>query len=131
MCGPTARPSWCWASERALARASVYLPRRYRPAPGPIWLGSWTARAAKLAGYINGSPDGTVKIPAAFDGPLDVEGHDLKIPGASKPFTGLFDDLWIYHRELTDAQVKEKWEQEREHRTSVAFRPVERGSAGD
>ncbi|HIE51460.1 MAG TPA: methyltransferase domain-containing protein [Armatimonadetes bacterium] len=75
--------------------------------------------------YINGELDSTTRIPPTLKGSLSVEGRDLRIPSTFKPFAGLFDELKIYRRALTDAEVKQSYEREKNNRTSVEFRVVD------
>ena len=72
--------------------------------------------------YINGAPDGTARIPGKLTGSLSVEGKDLMIPSARKPFVGLIDELKLYRRALADAEVKADWQREHAKRTSAAWR---------
>ncbi len=72
--------------------------------------------------YVNGRPDGRTTIPPQLTGSLSVEGKDLMIPSAHKPFVGLLDELRLYRRPLTDAEAKAWYEKEGPLRTSVAYR---------
>ena len=56
--------------------------------------------------YANGKLDATTAIPATLTGSLSVEGKDLQIPSTPRPVHGLFDELRIYTRALTDVEVK-------------------------
>jgi len=75
-----------------------------------------------VACHLNGHPDSTTKIPPKLTASLSVEGRDLMIPSAHKPFAGLFDDLLLYRRTLTAAEVKARYEKEKGRRTSVTYR---------
>ncbi len=66
-----------------------------------------------VACHINGHPDSTTKIPPTLTASLSVEGKDLMIPSAHKPFAGLFDNLRLYRRVLTPAEVKALYEKEK------------------
>jgi hypothetical protein len=55
--------------------------------------------------YLDGRLDSSKPIPTVFTGALDVPGRALCIPSSHKPFTGLIDELGIYHRALADAEV--------------------------
>jgi hypothetical protein len=69
--------------------------------------------------YINGRPDSTTPIPPSLTGSLSVKGKDLRIPSVHKPFAGLFDDLRLYRRTLTAAEVKAQYDKAKAARTSV------------
>ena len=79
----------------------------------PLAKGGWTHVAfvvdrvgRRVYGYIDGKGDRDMAIPAKLTGSLSVEGKDLRIPSNHKPFTGLFDELRIYRRTLSSAEVK-------------------------
>ncbi|MGQ9732028.1 MAG: LamG domain-containing protein [Candidatus Zipacnadales bacterium] len=71
--------------------------------------------------YLNGTLDSTTEIPATLDGSLSVEGADLLIPSAYKTFVGLFDELRIYQKALSEAEIKAAYEAEQPTRTSVEY----------
>ena len=71
--------------------------------------------------YVDGALDSTTAIPETLNGSLSVEGVDLMTPSAHKPFVGLFDELMIYQRALTDAEVKADYDSERPNRSSVGY----------
>jgi len=71
--------------------------------------------------YLNGMLDTKTPIPPALTGDLNVENKDLMIPSSFKPLAGLFDELKIFRRPLTDAQVQASYRREEENRTSVTF----------
>ena len=71
--------------------------------------------------YVNGALDSTTEIPETLTGNLSVEGVDLRIPSAHKPFAGLFDELRIYRRTLTAEEARKAYEGERKGRESVEF----------
>jgi hypothetical protein len=60
--------------------------------------------------YLDGKLDTTTTIPPTLSGSLSVEGKDLRIPSAHKPFAGRVDELKIYRRALTSADVKACYE---------------------
>lgn len=66
--------------------------------------------------YLNGALDRTVELPAAFTGPLDVAGKDLSIGSRWQPFVGLLDELRIYRRALSAAEIRTLWEEQRANR---------------
>jgi len=71
--------------------------------------------------YVNGALDSTTEIPDTLTGSLSVEGVDLRIPSAHKPFAGLFDELRIHRRTLTADEARKAYEGERRGRGSVEF----------
>ncbi|MFQ6133411.1 MAG: PQQ-binding-like beta-propeller repeat protein, partial [Armatimonadota bacterium] len=81
-------------------------------------------KGAAVRCYVNGALDSTTPIPATLTGSLSVQGTDLVVPSAHKPFVGLFDELRIYKRALTADEVEARWESERPRRSSVSFRDV-------
>ena len=104
-----------------------------RPVPEtPLSTVAWTHVAyvidreqAEVRCYFNGTLDLRTPIPPAMTGSLSVEGTDLMIPSSYKPFAGLFDELKIFRRPLTDAQVQASYQREEKNRTSVAFEYAE------
>jgi outer membrane protein assembly factor BamB len=78
----------------------------------PLARGGWSSLVYVVARgqgavhcYLDGRLDSTKPIPAAFAGALDVPGRNLYLPSSHKPFAGLLDELRVYHRALTDAEV--------------------------
>jgi len=97
----------------------------------PLVKGQWNHIAftvdrknAVVKCYMNGKLDRTTKIPPTLTGSLSIEGKDLRIP-ENRPFVGLFDELKIYNRVLTDAEVAQSYDKEKSNRTSVGFEYVE------
>jgi hypothetical protein len=93
--------------------------------------GAWThlafvvdRPAREVRWYVNGALDSTTEIPATLTGSLSIEGIDLRIPSSYKPFAGLFDDLTIYKRTLSAAEVKAAYEAETPRRGSVKYEPA-------
>lgn len=81
-------------------------------------------KGAEVACYVNGTLDSTTEMPPTLTGSLSVEGVDLRIPSAYKPFVGLFDELKLYKRALTEAEIKASYETERPNRSSVSFKHI-------
>jgi len=77
--------------------------------------------ARQVRWYVNGTLDGTTEIPPTLTGSLSIEGIDLRIPSSYKPFAGLFDELTIYQRTLTDAEIQAAYESEKPKRGSVRY----------
>ena len=80
---------------------------------------------AEVRCFLNGTLDTRTSIPPSLTGSLSVENADLKIPSLHKPFAGLFDELKIFRRSLTDAQVQASHGREERNRTSTALRYAE------
>ncbi len=83
----------------------------------PLPLNAWSHLAYVVARsrgevrcYLNGRPNGTLKIPEDFHASADVAGQPLRIPSSHKPFRGLFDELRVYKRALTEDEVKRLFE---------------------
>ncbi len=76
--------------------------------------------------YVNGALDNTTAIPDSLDGALDVEGADLRIPSAHKPYTGLFDELRIYKRVLSSEEIAARYLSEAPTRGSVEYQETVR-----
>ena len=74
--------------------------------------------------YFNGALDSAQKIPPTFTGPLDVDGADLSLGSTWHPFIGLLDEVKIYKRVLTPAEIKASHDKEKANRTSAAFELV-------
>ena len=74
---------------------------------------------------MNGALDSETRIPASFTGSLSVEGRDLTIPSAFKPFTGLLDELRIYRRALGSEEIRARCDGEVKKRADAAFESVE------
>jgi outer membrane protein assembly factor BamB len=75
--------------------------------------------AREVRCYIDGALDGTTAIPPQLTAALDVKGHDLMMPARHRPFVGLVDELRIYHRALTPADVARIHDDERAGRTGA------------
>ncbi len=75
------------------------------------------AREARC--YIDGAPDGVTAIPAELTAALDVKGHDLVMPSQHRPFVGLVDEVRVYHRALTAADVARIHAKERDGRSGA------------
>lgn len=75
--------------------------------------------------YLDGALDCTREIPATFTGPVDVVGKDLTIGSNWHPFVGLLDEVRIYKRALTEAEIKATYEREKGQRTSAEYKLVE------
>ena len=61
------------------------------------------------------------RFPPQLTGSLSVKGQDLMIPSGHKPFVGLFDELRLYRRTVTAAEVKAQYEKQKPNRTSVTY----------
>ena len=93
---------------------------------------SWTHLAyvvdrdhAKVQCYLNGALDSETPIPTSFRGSLSVEGKDLLIPTAFRPFSGLLDELRIYRRTLGPEEIRSRYNDEVKDRADTAFEYVE------
>jgi sialidase-1 len=75
--------------------------------------------------YFNGRLDSMQDIPSAFVGALDVAGRALSIGSSWQPFVGLLDEVKIYKRALTDAEIEASYEMERGNRTDTTYELVE------
>ncbi len=75
--------------------------------------------------YFNGTQDSAQDIPAAFTGALDVAGGDLTIGSNWQPFVGLLDEVRIYQRALSPAEITASYEKEKDARASAAYERVE------
>ena len=53
---------------------------------------------------------------------LSVKGKDLRVPSTHKPFAGLFDELRLYRRALTDTEVQAIHGKDRAKRASADYR---------
>lgn len=71
--------------------------------------------------FVNGALDSITKIPATLTGSLSVEGADLRIPSAYKPLEGLFDELRIYRRTLSDSEVRAAYTSGKGRHSSVQY----------
>ena len=80
---------------------------------------------AEVRCYLNGTLDTRTPVPPEFTGSLSVENVDLKIPSSHKPFAGLFDELKIFRRPVTAAQVQASYRREEKNRTTVEFQYAE------
>ncbi len=74
----------------------------------------------QVACFINGEKDSETAIPRTLTAGLSVEGRDLRIPSAHKPFAGLFDELRIYKRALADDEVQAIVEEDKAGRLPAA-----------
>ncbi len=99
---------------------------------GTIPKDTWTHLAividrtgSKTKYYFNGRLDSTQDIPSAFAGPLDVAGGALSLGSSWQPFVGLLDEVKIYKRALTGAEIKASYEHERGNRTDATYTLVE------
>jgi len=81
-------------------------------------------KAAQVTSYINGAADKVTKIPAPLTGGLSVAGKDLRIPSLHKPFRGFFDELKLYRRTLTPAEVKADFDREKPRRKTATATPA-------
>jgi len=61
----------------------------------------------------------------AFTGALDVAGSDLSIGSSWQPFVGLLDEVKIYRRALSLAEIQAGYNQQRAARGSAAYEVVE------
>jgi len=75
--------------------------------------------------YLNGVLDCTRNLPSSFTGPLDVPGKELTIGSTWHPFIGLLDEVRIFKRALTDAEIQATYEREKGTRTSTEYQVVE------
>lgn len=50
---------------------------------------------------------------------MSVEGADVQIPSTFKPFVGLFHELKVYRRALSDAEIRQSHEKEKGHRVDT------------
>jgi hypothetical protein len=96
---------------------------------GSLSKGGWTHVAfvvdrnrRQVRCHLNGALESTTTIPPALAGDLNVEGKDLRIPSSYKPYSGLFDELKIYHRALEPAEIQASFERERKNRFSPGIR---------
>ncbi len=71
--------------------------------------------------YFNGKLDSSATIPDAFTGSLDVEGRPLSIGSSWQPFIGLLDEVKIFRRALTGAEIEADYESEKTARGSTDF----------
>ena len=86
----------------------------------PVPLNAWSHLAyvvdrtnQSVRCFVNGQLEGTTEIPASLsDATFDVKGTDLRIPSAHKSFHGLLDELKIYHRALSDSEIKTSYKQQ-------------------
>jgi len=79
----------------------------------------------KISYYLNGSLASVLDLPASFSGALDVAGHDLSLGSSWHPYVGLLDEVRIYKRALTAAQIKADYEHEKARRVSTEYKVVE------
>ncbi|MBM3498236.1 MAG: hypothetical protein FJX74_06150, partial [Armatimonadetes bacterium] len=119
---------WWVINLLADGRAELVLGERNEPGKsvrpttkGTLPTDAWTHlvfvvdRPARQVGwYVNGILDSLTEIPATLTGSLSVEGVDLRIPSAHKPFAGLLDDLTIHKRALTEAEIAAAYATQRE-----------------
>ncbi|MBM3498083.1 MAG: LamG domain-containing protein, partial [Armatimonadetes bacterium] len=70
--------------------------------------------------YLNGLPDCSRPLPAAFTGNLNMAGKSFTT-GGWQPFIGLLDELKVYKRALTTAEVAATCEASRARYTSAEF----------
>lgn len=70
--------------------------------------------------YLDGQQDSTHELPAGFTGTLDVPA-DLTIGSTWQPFIGLLDEVKIFRRALTEAEIKAAYERAKDHRVSAEY----------
>lgn len=76
----------------------------------------------KVRYYFNGQLDSALDIPPAFTGSLDVAGGELSIGSSWQPFIGLLDEVRIYKRALSENEIKEHYEKERQQHQDTTYR---------
>ncbi len=75
--------------------------------------------------YVNGEPADEIAIPPAFTGALDVAGSDLSIGCRWHPFIGLLDEVKIYKRARSAAEIRADYEKEKGRRASARYKVEE------
>ncbi len=75
----------------------------------------------KVKFYLNGNLDATRELNPELKGKLDAPGAPLMIGGAWQLFNGMLDDLQLYNRALSDAEIKDAFENGKAARTSVRY----------
>ncbi len=75
--------------------------------------------------YYNGVLDSAGVIPAEFTGALDVAGRDLSLGSSWQPYVGLLDEVQIYRRALSPAEIQAGYSKQRDRRGSTAYEVVE------
>ncbi len=70
--------------------------------------------------YLNGASAGEKPLPPAFTGALDMAGKSFTT-GIWQTFVGLLDELRIYKRALTEAEIRADYEASRARYTSTDF----------
>jgi hypothetical protein len=70
--------------------------------------------------YFNGALDSAKGLPATFTGNLDMTGKSFTT-GIWQPFVGLLDELQVYRRALTDAEVRASYDASKARYTSTEF----------
>ncbi len=92
--------------------------------PGQSWthLAVSVDRGAGQVGYyLNGRLDSVCPLPAAFAGGLDLADAPLEIGGSWQPFVGFLDQLRLYKRAVTPAEIAAHFAAERADKTSGAY----------
>jgi hypothetical protein len=99
---------------------------------GTIAANAWTHLAivvdrsnGKTRYYFNGKLDSDQAIPPGFTGALDVAGGELSIGCTWQPFIGLLDDVKIYKRALTEAEIRTSYEEGRDAHSDPAYELVD------
>ena len=114
-----------WTDERKATRErprpyglrSPAFPTIQSSNPPTIQSSSWLL-GARAGDRVAAGAAGAVLL---LDGSLSVEGTDLMVPSAHKPFVGLFDELRLYRRALTAAEIGAVYDRERPNRPSVDY----------
>ncbi len=75
--------------------------------------------------YINGALDVTHKLPATFNGLLDVAGEELFLGSSWQPYIGLLDEIKLYKRTLTPAEIAGTYSGEKARHSDNKYRIVE------
>ena len=99
---------------------------------GTIPVNAWTHLAIvvdrknrKVRYYFNGKLDSALDIPADFKGKLDVVGHDFSIGSRWHPFIGLLDEVKLYKRTRSAAEINADFDREKGKRTDTTYNVVE------
>ena len=80
---------------------------------------------SKLMYYFNGKLDSTHNIPPSFTGSMDVKGAELTVGSTWQPFVGMLDEVKIYRRTLTPAEVKSSYDNDKDRRASSEYEFVD------
>lgn len=75
--------------------------------------------------YINGKPDASRPLPASFTGSLDVAGQDLYLGSTWQPLTGLLDEVKLYKRGLTAAEIAADYAAQHARYAEASYRILE------